>query len=733
MKGLYIAALMISVSFCAYAHGQNDTTKIRIPLNRQIFHDRIDDEQVKADLMDGKRDTLLHISPSPAINKQASDAIFKQVDWLQWRIEADMRIPGTNEKIKYLRDLEDLVKDFQNRWREHKFSPELTAALVRDFQKVMDMDIKGGSIEDLIQEMPYDVGAILVDIFNDNPGAKAAGKVLFLKYCGLHTSYILPNILPYKDEPFADSLIAVVAVKRPQELYSYAQALGSPTANLIRRNEDPKVKVIVQMSDTKDGQLLFPFIDDLLSGKQTTDDIGKTLGNDVLYYKLLVKTEIDYARRLPLRDTPMGMHNLTDMLQTKALSVFVNTINELHESPDPVRFKCLQPLTPEELYYLMVLGEEDIFTSSYVYCYKKMMEKIPSHKGDSLLLNVWFDKFKKFIKMAASYNTLGDFLRSMDDGHAMPLMAAFARGLDRTADNSLEDAVDVADSYASINDPNLRDFLLNEVNTNYDRCLAEHNKRGEVIYYLLKTIFAAADSNSHIDLTKEVGIPPIYRVDHKSLVDDSGRVVEQVFFYGDKDGLQSYADFMSLFSPKEWRISRTKEWITIKSIHGKPVWIFANLPLDNISDQDAAAQKDLCDYLDKENLHPTVVIHRGHSYHVKYTIPQIAPSARIIILGSCGGYKNLHDVLEVCPDAHIISSKQTGTQTVNEPIIKALNSELLAGKDVEWIALWNALAREFKGNAQAMDRFSDYIPPHKNLGALFIKAYKIKMGTDEEN
>jgi hypothetical protein len=719
------------MSLCVYAHGQNDTSKVRIPLNRQIFHDRIDQEQARADLMDGKRDSMLHVSPSLTINNQASDAIFKRVDWLQWRIEADTRIPGNNEKIKYLRDLEDLVRDFQIKWRAHEFNPDLTAALVKDFQQVMDADIRETSMEDLIQEMPYDVGTILVSIFNDNPGAKAAGKVLFLKYCALHTSYILPNIMPYADEPFADSLIAVVAVKRPLELYTYAQALGTPTANLIRRNPDPKVKVIVQMSESKDGMLFFPFLDDLLSGKQTTETIGKTIGNDVQYYKLLVKTEIDYAHRLSRLDTPMGMRDLTNMVQTKALSVFVNTINELHESPDAVRFKCLAPLSAEELYYLMVLCEEDIFTSSYVYCYKKMMEKIPSHKGDSLLLDVCFDKFKKFIKMAASYNTLGDFLKSMGDGHAMPLMAAFARNLDRTADNSLEDAVDVADSYASISDPNLRDLLLNEVGRAYDNSVATNNKRGEVIYNLLKTIFAAADSNSHINLTQEIGIPPIYRVDHKSLVDDSGRVVEQVFFYGDKDGLQSYQDFMGLFGAKEWRITRNKQWVTIRSIHGKPVWIYANLPLDNISDQDADAQKALCDYLEKENLHPTVVIHRGHSYHVKYTIAQMPPSARIVILGSCGGYKNLHDVLEVSPDAHIISSKQTGTQTVNEPIIKAINNDLLAGKDIEWIALWNSLAKEFKGNAQAMDRFSDYIPPHKNLGALFIKAYKIKMGTDE--
>lgn len=732
MKGLYCSALLISMTICASAHGQEDSTKLHIPLNRQIFHDRIDNEQARADLMDGKRDSMLHVSPSPTINRQASDAIFKQVDWLQWRIEADTRISGNNEKIKYLRDLEDLVRDYQNKWLSHTFNPDYTAALVKDFQKVMDADIRGTSIEDLIQEMPYDVGTILVAIFNDNPGAQAAGKVLFLKYCALHTNYILPNILPYKDEPFADSLISVVAVKRPLQLYNYAQALGSPTANLIRRNPDKKVKVIVQMSESKDGMLFFPFLDDLLSGKQTPENIGKTFGSDVDYYKLLVKTEIDYAHRLPSGDTPMGMRNLTDMLQTKALNVFVNTINELHEKPDAVRFKCLQPLSAEELYYLMVLGEEDIFTSSYVYCYHKMMEKIPSHKGDSLLLNVWFDKFKKFIKMAAAYNTLGDFLGSMSDGHAMPLMAAFARNLDRTADNSLEDAVDVADSYASISDPTLRSLLLNEVQKSYTTAKTTGNKRGEVIYNLLKTIFAAADSGSHVDLTQEIGIPPIYRVDHKSLVDDSGRVVEQVFFYGDKDGLQSYADFMGLFGAKEWRVTRGKEWVTIRSIHGKPIWIFANLPLDNVTDQDAQAQKDLCDYLDKEGLHPTVLIHRGHSYHVKYTIAQMPPSSRIVILGSCGGYKNLHDVLEVSPDAHIISSKQTGTQTVNEPIIRAINNELLAGKDIEWMSLWANLAKEFKGNAQAMDRFSDYIPPHKNLGALFIKAYKIKMGTEED-
>ena len=33
---------------------------------------------------------------------------------------------------------------------------------------------------------------------------------------------------------------------------------------------------------------------------------------------------------------------------------------------------------------------------------------------------------------------------------------------------------------------------------------------------------------------------------------------------------------------------------------------------------------------------------------------------------------------------------------------------------------------------QAVEGFEDYIPPYKNLGAIFIKAYKKAMGDEEE-
>jgi hypothetical protein len=79
-------------------------------------------------------------------------------------------------------------------------------------------------------------------------------------------------------------------------------------------------------------------------------------------------------------------------------------------------------------------------------------------------------------------------------------------------------------------------------------------------------------------------------------------------------------------------------------------------------------------------------------------------------------------VLTISSDAHIISSKQVGTKTVNEPILQAINNTVRNGRNIDWIPMWRDLGRMFSGESKAL--FDDYIPPYKNLGAIFIKAYR---------
>src|ERR1700690_3964546 len=354
--------------------------------------------------------------------------------------------------------------------------------------------------------------------------------------------------------------------------------------------------------------------------------------------------------------------------------------------------------------------------------------KIP--RGDSLIMLVHGDYFRKFIKMAAAYNTIDNFLGTMDKENANVIMKAFIIGLEKAVE---EDAVDVADSYSSIFDKNppLAKFVLNAVKWNYAKNIKNNNKKGIIIYNLLQTLFESADTTNKIDLSAKLGIPPIYTIDYNSLKDSSGRVIQEAFFYGndeDKDGQTSFADFMALFKGKPaWKIAENPQWVSITSTTGKPVFIFANKPLNGENDPDEKAQDDLGTYLEQHHMQPTIYIHRGHSYHVSSTLKRIQPTARIVILGSCGGYNNLSEVLKISNDAHIISSKQTGTRTVNEPILQEINNTLIAGKNINWINMWKDLSFRFRNDAVAKDRFDDYIPPYKNLGAIFIKAYRKAM------
>ena len=714
----------------SFSFAFGDTTNV--PMNRIGFHDKIKAEQQRADKMDGKLDRMIRVSDIYEINLQVTDAIFRKIDVLRNDVEKNTTLATNNEKIRYLVFIQNEVRSFNNNWKAHKISPTLAPVLIDNFSAILKANLRGESMVPYIREVPYDVGIINAEILRDNPGYKESEKILFLKYSELHADKILANISPFVNEPFADTLVLFAYNLSPSQIYTYAQAVNSPQGKLIRRNPDPRIKKIVELSNRRDALSYFPFLDDLISGKQTIEGISKFVGTDstkydsVGYYKLLVRTEIDYYNRVTHNDTPVamyGVNGLTEQLQRKAIKHFITPINDLHEVSNPaIRFKALAPLDPQDLYFMMVLGENEIFTSSYKNAFELMIKKMgPKPHGDSLLMAVNFDHFKKFIKMAAGYNELDTFLKTMN-GSSEILMRAFVAKLESSP--SLEDAVDVADSYGSIRNPTLQKSMLRYVTENEQRCRQNNSSRGQKIYYLLKMIFLSADSTNKIDLSKEIGIPPVYTVAYNKLADDTGRIIEQVFFYGDKDGRESYASYMSSFNKPDWKVTQNKEWVEIRSLKGKPVWIFANLPLDNEKDKDAAAQASLIEYLDSNNLRPTVVIHRGHSYHLKYTIEQMPQSAKIIMLGSCGGYNNLKQILDYAPDAHIISTKQIGARDVNKPIIEALNNTLRNGRNIDWRQMWADLEILFtKEGRDKKDLFDDYIPPHKNLGALFIKAY----------
>lgn len=725
MRKYAFTTLLVFCGLAAFAQNRItfDTNVVKIPMTRVIWHENIDKEQKRTDRVDGKIDNFLKLTTNEDLNIQITDVILRRVDEMQLDIE---RMDGDNNfKIGQLRSLRELLQAIASRAKEKEVTP-LIPQLFSSYEECMKLQANNQSMMPVFEKLPYQGAELLSTIFVQTNELNEIKKMVFRKKARINPSFILPGIAPFENEPFADSLIILAADKIPMEVYSYAQATKSVAARVIRRNTNPKVQTIAKLSSIMNGTLYLPFLDELLGNRLTIDDIKAVVENELAYYKLLVKTQTSYYNRIATGDTPVLADVLYKMLERKATDVFVNVMNDLHDSPDAVRMRVSDPLSSQEIYYLIVTTEEVIYTSTYTKLYDRMMTRFPGRRSDSLLMSLNFDKFKKFIKIAANYNRLDDFLKAMPEDRSLKLMYAFVQGLQKTG--SLEDAVDVADSYGSITDVDLQNFLKKQVRQNYEKSLQDKDRKGEVIYNILQTLFQSA-SDPSVDLSARLGIPPVYKVDYSSIADDSGRVVQHVFFYGDEDGVTSFRNFMGLFNGKpEWKVVTGKEWVTINSIKGKPYTIYANLPLDYKQDLDAKAQQSLIEYLTKNNINPSFVVHRGHSYHLKYTIQQMLPSSRIVMLGSCGGYQNLAKILNVNEDAHIISTKQVGSYSVNEPILRALNDDIRNGRNIEWIPVWQQITASVKNDPKANELMKDYVPPHKNLGAIFIKAYRKATG-----
>ncbi|MBP6431593.1 MAG: hypothetical protein KA319_07500 [Ferruginibacter sp.] len=735
---LRLISLIFSVLLAQQSWAYMDSVKKPYPIQRLFAHEKIDKEQRDLDKTDGKIDGIIKATQQDDINLYITDAMIRQINDLQDSVETNVKIKGQQQKVLYLNYIEQLVKIYKDGMKQKLVDPVIAPTLVSTFNKAMLATADSVSMINIINEAPYDVAKIVTQIINENIGSRESKNVVFLKFASLYPDKIVSNIEPFAKEAFADSLLVVGGKANPTSIYNFAQAANTTTGKLIHQSKNSMVQKLVELSKTTNALMYFPFLDDIINSKKSIDSLKKIIGNgevgydSVAYYKTLVKTEITYYNRLLKGDTPVAMfgaNGLRETLAKKANQHFVKVINDLHNSSEAVRMRAVEPLSSVDLYYMLVLGEAEIYTSSYKHSFTRMLQRLGKPaKTDSLLEVVQYDYFKRFIKMAANYNRLDTFLKLMPTAKSEQVMHRFVDNLDKTKD--LEDAVDVADSYSSISNKKLQQTILQYVKENETDAINNSNSRGKIIYSLLKTIFLSTDSTNKVNLTTEYGIPNIYTIENKQIANDSGRIVEQVFFYGDDDGKAFFPRFVNSFTDKSiWQITPKAEWVEIKSLKGNKVSIYVNRPLDSDKNLDDSAQAHLNSYLSQQGLTPSIIVHRGHSYWLPGTLKRMPDDVKIIVLGSCGGYKNLSTILKNSPNAHIISTKEIGVGDINRPILNYLHQNFQSSKVLDWRTMWATLHKTFsKDPSKAVrESWENYIPPYKNLGAIFIKAYNRKV------
>ena len=130
MKPFYLFILFILASLPAFAL---DDTTIVVPIQRRLWHDKINNELKLYDKADGKLDSQLRIGKNETINLQLNDALFRRVKALQDWVEINADIKTNNEKIRYLNYIENMLREFRLRWRRHELNPVVFPDLLNVF------------------------------------------------------------------------------------------------------------------------------------------------------------------------------------------------------------------------------------------------------------------------------------------------------------------------------------------------------------------------------------------------------------------------------------------------------------------------------------------------------------------------------------------------------------------------------------------------------------------------
>ena len=276
----------------------------------------------------------------------------------------------------------------------------------------------------------------------------------------------------------------------------------------------------------------------------------------------------------------------------------------------------------------------------------------------------------------------------------------------------------IAEAISNLSDYSLLTILQSSVKKEYERVKAAKDQIGMSLYGVLASMIsgnATVDAAWYKRISQQFKISPATTLASTTLFSEGPVCAEQMYFYNDDDGRSSFINFMNSYKNQNaWAVEDRNSYVRIYSRQQKKVEILANKPASEENGISAIA-----DYLKENKMVPTVIVHRGHSFHTESTLERIPATTRLLFVGSCGCFYKISNALANAPEAHIISTKQVGTKTINDIMLFALNENIRLGKDIDWNEFWDKM-HERLGNNQY---FGDYVPPHKNLEAIFIRAY----------
>lgn len=656
----------------------------------QIFNqlnEQIDAVQKRIDLFDLTQDRIVNLK-NHELSDKATETYLTLPDKIQINISVN-KIETIVTKANQLRKLLAIIEGVneENYLRYNGYFKIFDA--MYKVQEISDnaelLPIMSNHLEAMLKVVPFYENKSIAPIFLKE-AAQRAPRLLMQAY------------KEFEYQEYAKDVIAIALDNDPDYVKNYLGSFSS-IYYYVKGGTSPLTEAIRSIYQSKGSSSKAYVLSHLIANyKLTVDKADELSANDQLFFKYLVQLRTGF--------NPKGQFSLDHELEYLALKK-VREINELHDETDSAsRFKVAYPLNSKELYALIVYTEDEIFTSTFLGLFDRMMAQIKKGTGYEFLFDNGFVRYRRFLKMCAGYGVLPQYLAKMSDFERNLLMRKLTDGMAVDLEIVRQCAA-VADIYSNLTKRTDKNVVLDGL----QQQLKLTEKNNKPIILLAQMLQSDFDSTT-LDWLE------VNEVLKSFVIFKDGNNIQQHFFYNDADGKSSYSSFLATFRKPGWTIKEAKTYVIISSNTGKKVIMYANKPESEYDGQDAIKAIFI-----KSGQWPDFVVHRGHSFYVQTSLEAVTPATKLVILGSCGGYRNVINALSYAPDAFIISTRQVGTMLVNDELIYTLNEWIRTGKDIQWDKLWKQLAKKFNVNSSTRIKFEEYIAPNENFGALFVKRY----------
>jgi len=512
---------------------------------------------------------------------------------------------------------------------------------------------------------------------------------------------------------FKDTLLYFLANDAPDILTRKLAENDTRFIELVNRSNNTTVKAVSGVSRDNYYDRIMPFSLAIFENRISMERVRELILCPQDYYEAFIEEALWLYKNPDPEKKAFLQQPILNTNKTLSNIYFIREINMLHEAPDKTRFQVLNTLTARDLYFLLIGGSGQLYTSSFMYVYKRFLEKTEKEGLNKFFEDIDYYQFNNVMANISGYGLVDDLVNRLKEEKVAGLIGNYLTGLTnrRLTDNEIIlNAMTLAEVLYEIrHHATIRDILVRQIDEILQQPGLQYFFMHRRMYNGFKDILLNKINYKTDDTYDVLAIKRLQK---------NSTIVQACFFYDDEDAASSFSNSTAVFDNATWDRTDRGNFVVFHSRSGNAMKVYMNKPNTQIGFD--SAQNEMLFAIEKEGFEATSFIHRGHSYYLHESLNKMTSSGQFVFLGSCGGYNEVLKVFQLNPDVNVIVTRNIGSKLINDPLLDRINREMVSNKDIEWNVLWQELTARFQSKL-TRDLFSSYIPPNKYIGVKFIR------------